>query len=99
MDILILMSIFRLYPGFKISFEHHIVLQKRISKNLFLFGILDFLYVRRTKNINSLEPLIMGTRTSFSFRQFIVFRLHAILSDAAGAVSQIVEKVQRTVTW
>ena len=26
-------------------------------------GILDFLYVRWTKNINLVEPLVMGTRT------------------------------------
>ena len=31
-------------------------------------GILDFLYVRWTKNLNLVEPLVMGTRTwSFHF--------------------------------
>ena len=65
------------------SFDHN-----SVRKNLFLFlvhvsvGILDFLHVRRTKNLNLVEPLVMETRTLF--RHFKVFRLHAILHDAAG---------------
>ena len=49
-------------------------------------GILDFLYVRTTKILYLVEPLVMGTRTWSFFRHFKTFRLHAILLDAAGAV-------------
>ena len=53
----------------------------------FAVGILDFLYVSWTKISNLVEPLAVGTRSwSSLFRHFKVFRLHARLHDAAGAV-------------
>ena len=65
MDALVVMSIFRLYPGIILSFKH-----KSIKKNYFYVhvavGILDFLCLRWTKNINLMEPLVLGTR-SWSF--------------------------------
>ena len=48
-------------------------------------GILDFLYVKLTKDLNLVEPFVMGIRTWKIFRQFKVFRLHAI-HDTAGAL-------------
>ena len=50
-------------------------------------GILDFLYVRWTKNLNLVDSLVMETLVSDSvFRYLKVFRLHAILHGAVGAV-------------
>ena len=49
------------------SFEHNI-LRKTYSEVHVSEGILDFLYLRLTKNLNLLEPSVMGTRTwSFYF--------------------------------
>ena len=50
-------------------------------------GILDFLYVRWTKNLKLIDSLVMETVCLDSvIRYSKVFRLHAILHDAAGAV-------------
>ena len=86
MDALFLISVFRLYPGLKISFEHN-----RVRKNLFLNACFNWNSV-----IFSLE---MDQKFKFGglirygnsylnsvFRHSKVFRLHAILHDAAGAV-------------
>ena len=43
-------------------------------------------YVRRNRKKNLVEPLVMGTRTWIFFCHSKVFRLHAILHDAAEAV-------------
>ena len=49
------------------SFEHNRVRKKSFLKHVSV-GIRDFLYVRWTKNLNLVEPLVMGTRTwSFYF--------------------------------
>ena len=85
MDVLFLMSIFRFYSGLKLSFENN-----SVCKNLFLSA--GFCWDSRLslreidQNINLVEPLFMGTQTWNFFRHFNVFRLHAILHDAAGAV-------------
>ena len=86
MDVLFLISVFRLYPGLKMKFVHN-----SVRKNLFLsacsVGILDFLYMRWTKNLNLVDSLVMGILIwTLYFVTSKVFRLHAILHDAAGAV-------------
>ena len=70
MDGIFLISIFRLYPGFKKSFGHN-----SVRKNLFLSACFCFdsrLSLRemdqKFKNLNLVEPLAMETRTwSFNF--------------------------------
>ena len=86
MDALFLMSIFRLYPGLKLSFEHN-----SVRKNFFLsacfcwnsrFSLREmdhkFKFGRTVGYGNSYLELL--------FRLFKEFRLHAIVLDAAGAV-------------
>ena len=86
MDVLSLMSIFRLYPGLKVSFEHN-----SVRKNLFL-GARFFwdsrLFLREMDQKHKFGGII-GYENSYLeilFRQFKIFRLHSILHDAAGAV-------------
>ena len=86
MDVLFLISVFRLYPGLKKSFEH-----KSVRKNLFLSACFCW--------DSSLSLHEMDQKTKFGglidygnscldsvFRYSKVFRLRAILHDAAGAV-------------
>ena len=86
MDVLFLISVFRLYPVFKMSFEHN-----NIRKNLFLSACFcwDSGLSLREKD----QKFKFGGLISFGsscldsvFRYFKVFRLQAILHDAAGAV-------------
>ena len=86
MDVFFLMSIFRLYPGSKTSFEH-----KSVRKNLFLSAgfCWDSRISLREMDQNFKNGGTIGYGSSyleFSFRHFKVIRLHAILHDAAGAV-------------
>ena len=86
MDVLFLMSIFRLYSGLKVSFEH-----KSVRKNLFLsacFCCDSRLSLREMDQKHKFGETI-GYGNSYLellFRQFKVFRLHATLHDAGGAV-------------
>ena len=86
MDVLFLISVFRLYPGFKMSFEH-----KSVRKNLFLSACFCWdsgLSLREMDQKFKFGGLI-GYGNSYLdsvFRYSKVFRLHAILHDAAGAV-------------
>ena len=86
MDVLFLMSIFRLYRGLKVSFEHN-----SVRKNLFLSAYFCWdsrLSLREMDQKNKFGGTI-GYGNSYLdllFRHFQVFRLHAILHDAAGAV-------------
>ena len=80
------MDIFRLYPGFKMSFEHH-----SARKNLFLKACCcwDSRLSLREMDQKFIFGGTMGYGDSyleFSFRYFKVFRLHATLHDAAGAM-------------
>ena len=86
MDVLFLMSVFRLYPGLKISFEHN-----SVGKNLFLSAYscwdsrLSLLEMHQKFNFGG----TIGYGDSYLdsvFRYSKVFRLHAKLHDAAGAV-------------
>ena len=86
MDVLFLMSIFRLYPGLKMSFEHN-----SVRKNLFLSAC--FCWDSRLSLREMDQKFKFGgtigygdSYLEFLFRHFKVFRLHTILHDAAGAV-------------
>ena len=86
MDVLFLISVFRLYPGLKMSFEH-----KSVRKNLFLSACFRWdssLCLHEMDQKFKFGGLIgYGNSLSDSvFRYSKVFRLHAILHDAAGAV-------------
>ena len=86
MDVLFLISIFRLYPGIKLSFKHN-----SVRKNLFLSACFCWnsrLFLREMEQKFPFGGLIdYGNFYLDSvFRYSKVFRLHAILNDAAGAV-------------
>ena len=85
-DVLFLMGICRLYLGFKKSFEHN-----SVRKNQFLSA--SFCW-DSSLSLRELDQKYKFGRTigfgdsylAFLFRRFKVFKLHAILQDAAGAV-------------
>ena len=86
MDVLFLMSIFRLYPGLKLSFDHN-----SVRKNLFLSAC--FCWDSRLPLREMDQKFKFGGTIGYGnsylellFRHFKIFRLHAILHDAAGAV-------------
>ena len=86
MEVLFLVSIFRLYPRFKMSFEHN-----SVRKNLFLSA---FLCSDSRLALSEMDQKFefggtIGYGDSYLdsvFRYTKVFRRHAILHDAAGAV-------------
>ena len=85
-DVLFLITIFRLYPGLKMSFEH-----KSVRKNLFLsaFFFWDSRLSLREMDQESKFGGTIGYGDSyleFLFLHFKVFRLHAIQQDASGSV-------------
>ena len=82
MDVLFLISVFRLYPGLKTSFE---------NKKFFLSAC--FCWDSRLSLREMDQKFKFGgtigygdSYLEFLFRRFKVFRLHEILDDAAGAV-------------
>ena len=80
------MTIFRLYPGIKMSFENN-----SARKNLFIndcFCCDSRLPLReKDQKFNFGGTIANGNSyLEFLFRLFKIFRLHAILHDAAGAV-------------
>ena len=80
------MSIFRLFPGLKMSVEH-----KSVRKNLFLsacFCCDSRLSLREVdQKFNFAGNIGYGySYLEFLFRHFEAFRLQAILHDTAGAV-------------
>ena len=86
MDVLFLISVFRLYPGFKMSFENN-----SVRKNLFLNACFcwDSGYSLRRMDQKFKFGGLIGYGNSCLdsvFRYFKVIRLHAILHDTAGAV-------------
>ena len=86
MDALLLLSVFRLYPGLKMSLEHN-----SVRKNLFLSASfcwdsgLSLREMDRKFNFGGHIGLRNSCLDSV-FRYLRVFRLHAMLHDAAGAV-------------
>ena len=86
MDVFVLMSIFRLCPGLKMSFEH-----SSVCKNLFLSAC--FCWDSRVSLREMNQKFKFGgtigygdSYLEFLFRHFKVFRLHARFHDAVGAV-------------
>ena len=86
MDVFFLMSFFRLYPGYKMSFEHN-----SVCRNLFLSAC--FRWDSRLSLRELDQKFKFGGTIGYGdsyldsvFRYSKVFRLHAILHDAAGAV-------------
>ena len=86
MDVLFPISSFRSYPGLKVSFEHN-----SVRKNLFLSA--GFCWDSRLSSRELDQKFrfggIIGYGDSYLellFHHFKVFRLHAILHEAAGAV-------------
>ena len=80
------MSIFPLYPGLKMSFEHN-----SVRKNLFLSAC--FCWDSRLALCGMDQKFKFGGTIGYGdsyldsvFRYSKVFRLHAVLHDAAGAV-------------
>ena len=85
-DVLLLMSIFHLLPGLKLSFKH-----SSASKNLFLSGCFcwdsrPFISDKDQKSKFGGTFVYGDSYLEFLFRDIKVFRLHAILHDADGAV-------------
>ena len=86
MDVLFLINVFLLYPGLEMSFEHNIV-----RKNLFLNACVCWKsrFFLREMDQKFLFGGLIGYGNSYLdsvFRYSKVFRLQAILHDAAGAV-------------
>ena len=86
MDVLFFMSIFRLYTGFNMSFEH-----KSVRRNLFLSACFRWDSGHSLREMD--QKFIFGgtigygdSYLEFLFRHFKVFKLHAILHDDVGAV-------------
>ena len=86
MDVLVLISVFRLYPGIKMTFKH-----KSVRKNLFLSACFCWdsgLSLREMDQKYKFGGLIGYGNSCLDsvFHYSKVIRLHAILHDAAGAV-------------
>ena len=86
MGVLFLMSIFRLYPGLKMSFEHN-----SVRKNLFVSAC--FCWDSRLSSREMDQKLKFGgtigygdSYLEFLFRHFKILTIQATLHDAAGAV-------------
>ena len=80
------MSILRLYPGLKTSFEHNCVRKSLFQSACFCWD--SRLSLREMDQKIKLDGAI-GYGDSYLadlFRHFKIFRLHPILHDAAGAV-------------
>ena len=86
MDVLFLISVFRLYPGLKMSFEHNSVRKNLLLSECFCWD--SGLYLREMDQKFEFDGLIgYGNYCLDSvFRYSKVFRLQAKLHDAAGAV-------------
>ena len=86
MDVLFLISVFRLYAGFKMSFEDN-----SVRKNLFLSACFCWDSGLSSREMDQKFRFcgLIGYENSCLdsvFRYSKVFRLHAILHDAARAV-------------
>ena len=86
MDVLFLMSFFRLYPGLEVSFEHN-----SVHKNLFLSACFcwDSRFSLREVDQKDKFGATIGYGNSYLellFRHFKIIKLDAILYDTAGAV-------------
>ena len=86
MDVLFLISVFRLYPALKMTFKHSSVRKNLFPRAYFCWD--SGLSLREMDQKFKFGGLIgYGNSSSDSaFRYSKVSRLHAILHDAAGAV-------------
>ena len=86
MDVLFLISVFRFYPGMKMSFKHSSVRKNLLLSECFCWDSgLSLCEVDQKVKFGGL----IGYGNSYLdcvFRYTKVFRLHTILHDAAGAV-------------
>ena len=92
MDVLFLISVFRLYPGLKMTFEHN-----SVRKNLFLSACFCWdseLSLRELDQKFNFGGLIRYGKFYLDsvFRYSKIFRLHAILHDAVEAVRTHTDK-------
>ena len=98
MDVLFLVNVFRFYVGMNVSFP-----QNTRRKNLFL-SVCQCLDDRVSmREMDQLFPYgrVIGygnSKLDIIFRHSKVFRLHAILHDAAGAFALIPVEDQDTAT-
>ena len=83
MDVLFLISVVPLYPGLKTSFEHI-----NVRKNLFLSACFSWDSLGEMDQKLTFGGLIGygNSHLDSVIRYSKIFRLHAILHDAAGAV-------------
>ena len=86
MDVLFFMSIFRLYPGIKKSFGTNSVRKNLLLNACFCWDSRLFLREMDQKNKFGGTIGYGDSYLEFLFRHFKVFRLHAILNDAARGV-------------
>ena len=87
MDVFFLISVFRLYPGLKMTFKHN-----SVRKNLFLSAFFcwdsGISFCETNQKFKFVGLIGYGNSCLDSvFRYSKLFRLPAILHDAAGAVS------------
>ena len=92
MDVLFVISVFRFCPGFEMSFEHN-----SVRENLFLSACFCWdsgLSLHEMDQKFKFGVLICYGNSYLGsvFRCSKVFRLHAILHDAAGAVRSYTDK-------
>ena len=86
MDVLFVISVFRLYPGLKMPFEHNSVRKILLLSAFFCWD--SGLSLREMDQKFTFVGLIGYGNSCLDsvFRYMKVFRLHAILHDAAGPV-------------
>ena len=92
MVVFFLISVFRLFTGLKMTFEHN-----SVRKNLFLSACFCWYSGLSLREMNQKFKFggLIGYGNSYLdsiFRYSKVFRLHAILHDAAGAVRSHIGK-------
>ena len=95
MEALFLFSVFQMYPGLKMSFEHN-----SVRKNLFLSACFCWNSSLSLRDMDQKFPFggLIAYGNSYLdsvSRNSKVFRLHAILHDAAGAVRALSGKGPR----
>ena len=89
MDVLFLKSIFRLFPGLKMSIENNSVRRNLfLSANFCWNSTLSLRQMDQKLKFGGLIGYGMSCLDSVFFYSK-VFRLHAILHDAAGAVRSL----------
>ena len=86
MDVIFQVNIFRIYLKTKSKFFHNCIRKKTIPKRVLLSGRDNFLMGDKPKVLHGEKIGYGDSYLDSVFRYTKVFRLHAILHDAAGAV-------------